>query len=84
MAKAAGRSVSVPVEVKPAPQDDGELVEIAARLADLGRAQEEARGAIGENDPNYAAAFERLFIAVARLNPMHAVETIRALAMTDV
>ncbi len=70
--------------LRTAPQDDGELVELATRLSDLARAQEEARWCVGESDPNYAAAFERLFIGVARLNPMHAAETIRALATTDV
>ena len=77
MAKAAGRSV--PVTSASRPRSDGELMELAARLADLAGAQEDARDAVGERDPSYAAAFERLFIAVARLNPLHASGAIREL-----
>ena len=77
MAKAVGRSVPVASESRP--WSDSELMELAARLADLAGAQEDARDAVGERDPNYAAAFERLFIAVARLNPLHASGAIREL-----
>ncbi len=81
MAKAAGRPFPVASETL-SRNDDDDLMELATRLSDLARAQEEARWAVGEDDPNYAAAFERLFIAVARLNPMHAADAIRALATT--
>lgn len=77
MAKAVGRPS--PVDVKTAPRDHLEIVELAARLVELGRAQEEARDAVGESDPNYAAAFERLFIAVARLNPSERLRSLRSL-----
>jgi hypothetical protein len=80
MAKAAGRHV--PTEGKARPRKAGELLELAARLEDLARAQEEARGAAGDDEPNYAVAFERLFVAVARLNPLNAAGTIRTLAQS--
>jgi hypothetical protein len=78
MAKAVGSHVPAKRESEAAKDD--ELLELAARLEVLARAQENARGSVDESDPNYAAAFERLFIAVARLSPMHATEAIRALA----
>lgn len=60
---------------------DDEILELAARLEVLARAQEDARGSVDESDPNYAAAFERLFIAGVGLNPMHAAEAIPAVAV---
>ncbi len=82
MAKAAGRHV--PIERDAPARKDGELVNVAARLDDLARAQEDARGAANASEANYAVAFERLFVAVARLNPLHAASLIRALAQSSV
>ena len=68
MAKAAGRPV--PAVQEKAARNHAELMELAARLEDLARAQEEARSAVGDDEASYAAAFEQLFVAVARLNPL--------------
>ncbi len=78
MAKAAGRPVAA-VQEEAAP-NDAQLRELAARLEDLARAQEEARGTVGDDEADYAAAFEQLFAAVARLNPLRGAAVIRTLA----
>lgn len=78
MAKAAGRPV--PAVQEKAAWDDAELTELAARLEDLGRAQEAARSAVGDGEANYAVAFEQLFAAVARLNPLRGAGVIRTRA----
>ncbi len=78
MAKAAGRPV--PAVQENTARDDAELKELVARLEDLARAQEEARSAVGDDEPDYAAAFEQLFAAVARLNPRRAAGVIRTRA----
>lgn len=54
------------------------LAELASRLEALGRAQMEARIALGDAD--YVSASERLFTAVARVNPMYAAGEVRAIA----
>lgn len=84
MAKAVGAGGHVPIERERAPRKDRELMELAARLEDLARAQEEARGAVSDGEPNCAAAFERLFAAVTRLNPLYATSAIRTLAQSSV
>lgn len=81
MAKAAGRPVRA-VQEKAA-WDDVELRELAARLEDLARAQDEARGAVGDAEPKDAVACGRLFAAVARLNPLHAAALIRTLPQSS-
>lgn len=78
MAKPAGRLVQTMQEK--AARDDVELRDLAARLEDLARAQEEARGTVGDDEADYAAAFEQLFTAVARLNPLRVAAVIRTLA----
>lgn len=60
------------------------LGEVAASLDALARAQDEARSTIGGDEPNYAVAFEQLFVAVARLNPLYAALAIRSLAQPSV
>ena len=80
MAKAVGRRIPVGRESPPA--NRGELIELATRLEDLARAQDDARGAINASEPNYAPALERLFLAVARLNPLHAADAFRTLAQS--
>jgi hypothetical protein len=60
------------------------LGEVAESLDALARAQDEARSAIGGDEPNYAIAFEQLFVAVARLNPLYAALAIRRLAQPSV
>jgi len=50
MAKAAGRHV--PIERDAPARKDGELVNVAARLDDLARAQEDARGAANASEAN--------------------------------
>lgn len=82
MAKAAGRPV--PAVQEKAAWDDAELTELAARLEDLGRAQDEVRSAVGDDEPDYAVAFEQLFAAVARLNPLRAAAVIRTRAQSAV
>jgi hypothetical protein len=78
MAKAAGRPV--PAVQEKAARNHAELMELAARLEDLARAQDEARSAVGDDEPNYAVAFEQLFAAVARLNPRRGAGVIRTRA----
>ncbi len=78
MAKATGLPVRA-VQEKAA-WDDVELRELAARLEDLARAQDEARSAVGDDEASYAAAFEQLFVAVARLNPLRGAGVIRTRA----
>ena len=46
------------------------------------RAQQDARGAVSEGEANYAVAFERLFAAVARLNPLYGADVIRTLGQS--
>jgi two-component sensor histidine kinase len=82
MAKAAGRPA--PAVQEKAAWDDAELREFAARLEDLARAQDEARSAVGDDEASYAVAFEQLFVAVARLNPLHGAALIRPLAQSSV
>ena len=82
MAKAAGRPA--PAVQEKAAWDDAELREFAARLEDLARAQDEARSAVGDDEANYTVAFEQLFVAVARLNPLHGAALIRPLAQSSV
>ena len=82
MAKAAGRSV--PIGGETAVTAGREPTELAAGLDELARAQEDARGAVSVSEPNYAAAFERLFVAVARLNTLHAADAIRTLARSSI
>jgi len=53
------------------------LDELASKLEDLARAQDEARSRAGDDEPDYVAAFGRLFTAVARLNPLHAATEVR-------
>ncbi len=78
MARAAGRPVpAVQEEVAP---NDAELRELAARLEDLARAQQAARSAVADDEANYAVAFEQLFVAVARLNPLNGAAVIRTRA----
>lgn len=78
MAKAAGRRV--PFERETAPKTRGDLLELAARLEDLAQAQQEARRDVILYEPNYAVAFDRLFAAVAGLNPLYAAGMLHALA----
>ena len=78
MAKAAARRL--PAAREAPPRNDGELMDLAARLEDLARAQEEARGTVGDDEADYAAAFEQLFAAVARLNPLRVAAVIRTVA----
>jgi hypothetical protein len=80
MAKATGLPVRA-VQEKAA-WDDVELRELAARLEDLARAQDEARGAVGDDEASHAAAFEQLFAAVARLNPRRGAGVIRTRAQS--
>ncbi|MGH9091404.1 MAG: hypothetical protein ACRDZR_08525 [Acidimicrobiales bacterium] len=78
MVKAVGSRV--PTARKANPPLPSELMELAVRLESLARAQEEVRSDGGDGEPNYAAAFERLFTAVVRLNPLYAAGRVRALA----
>ncbi|MDA8381361.1 MAG: hypothetical protein M0020_11210 [Actinomycetota bacterium] len=80
MAKAAGRCL--PAERQVPPRNDGELMDLAARLENLARAQDEARDALGDGESNDAVARGRLFAAVARLNPRYAAGIIRTLAQS--
>jgi hypothetical protein len=57
--------------------DAATLSELADRLLQLSQAQETARATVGADEPDHARAFERLFAAVALLNPLHAAERIR-------
>lgn len=75
MAKAAGRPV--PAVQEKAAWDDAELRELAARLEDLARIQEEDRSAVGDDEANYGIALEQLFAAVAHLNPLRGAGVIR-------
>ncbi len=59
MAKAARRRL--PVEWEAPPRNEGELIDLAARLEDLARAQDEARETLCDDEANYAVAFEQLF-----------------------
>ncbi len=77
-AKAAGRHL--PVEREAPPRNDGELVDLAARLENLARAQDEARDALADGELDDAAAYGQLFAAVARLNPRYAAGVLRTLA----
>jgi hypothetical protein len=52
------------------------VYELAVRLQELAEAQDVARRAANDLEPNCSAAFERLFAAVARLNPLHAASEI--------
>jgi len=81
MAKAAGRHL--PIEREAPPRNEGELMELAGRLESLAQAQDEARDALGDGEPNDAVACGRLFAAVARLNPLHAAVLIKALAQSS-
>jgi uncharacterized protein YhdP len=82
MAKAARRRL--PVEWEAPPRNEGELLELAARLENLARAQDEARDALGTGESNAAVACGRLFAAVARLNPLYAAGVLRTLAQSSV
>ena len=82
MAKAAGRPL--PVEREAPPRNDGELRDLAARLESLAQAQEEARDALGDGEPNAVVACGRLFAAVARLNPLYAAGVLRTMAQSSV
>lgn len=75
MSKAVGahRRAGRPQEL---PADET-LGESATRVEALGHAQAEARTAIGDGD--YARALDRLFAAIARLNPLQAAAEIRKL-----
>lgn len=53
------------------------LSELVSRLEQLAQAQQAARAVVLSDDPDYAAAFEQLFAAVALLNPLHAAEEIQ-------
>lgn len=53
-------------------------------MEDLARAQEVARSAAGDDEPNCAVVFEQLFVAVARLNPPHGAGVIRTRAEPSV
>ncbi len=79
MAKAAGRRL--PVEGEVPSQNDGELMDLAGRLENLARAQDETRDALG--DGASAVACGRLFAAVALLNPRHAAGVLRTLAQSS-
>jgi hypothetical protein len=82
MAKAAGRHL--PVKRETPPRNGGELLELAARLENLARAQDEARETLGDDEANYAVAFKQLFAAVARLNPLYAAGVLRMLRQPSV
>lgn len=55
------------------------LRELAARLEELGRVQEQVRSAV-EDEADDLTALDRLFAAVAKVNPRHAADRIRFLA----
>jgi len=82
MAKAAGRHL--PVEWQVPPRNEGELMDLAARLEGLALAQDEARDALGDGEPDDAVAYGRLFAAVARLNPLYAAGVLRTLVQSSV
>ena len=82
MAKAAGRHL--PVERQVPPRNEGELMDLAARLESLALAQDEARDALGDGEPDDAVACGRLFAAVTRLNPLYAAGVLRTLAASSV
>lgn len=82
MAKTAGRHL--PVERQVPPRNEGELMDLAARLESLALAQDEARDALGEGEPDDAVACGRLFAAVGRLNPLYAAGVLRTLAASSV
>jgi hypothetical protein len=52
---------------------------LATRLEELGDAQERARTAV-EDDADRFVAFDRLFAAVALVNPRHTADKLRNLA----
>ena len=79
MAKAARRRL--PVEWEAPPRNEGEMLELAARLENLARAQDETRDALG--DGGSAVACGRLFAAFALLNPRHAAGVLRTLAQSS-
>lgn len=60
----------------------GEPGRVAGRAKISGRAVKvsDPRGAASDAEPNYTATVERLFAAVARLNPPHAAGEIRTFA----
>jgi hypothetical protein len=82
MAKAARRHL--PAERQGPPRNEGELLELAARLENLARAQDETRDALADGESNDAVACGRLFAAVARLNPLYAAGVLRTLAQPSV
>lgn len=82
MAKAAGRRL--PGERAAPSRKEGELMELAARLESLARAQDEVRDVLRDAESNEAVAFERLFAAVVRLNPPYATGVLRARAQSSV
>lgn len=59
-------------------------MELAGRLESLAQAQDEARDALGDGEPNDAVACGRLFAAVARLKPLYAARVFRTLAESSV
>ncbi len=60
--------------------DVAAFLELARKLEHLARAQEAARTIALDEDPDYGAAFEQLFVAVALLNPLNATAEIQKLA----
>jgi hypothetical protein len=78
MAKAVGRAS--PVGYHQVQRIDvTTLAGLASRLERLGKAQGVARDTADGEDPNYGAAFDQLFAAVALLNPMNAAAEIQKL-----
>ena len=59
-------------------------MDLAARLESLALAQDEARDALGDGEPDDAVACGRLFAAVARLTPLYAAGVLRTLAASSV
>lgn len=59
------------------PPDATVLAGLASRLEQLAEAQEAARAEALSDDPDYAAAFELIFAAVALLSPLYAAAEIR-------
>ena len=58
------------------------FAELVSRLEQLAKAQEVVRALALGDDPDYAVAFERLFAAVALLNPLHAAGELAQLGAT--